>query len=239
MPVSSLPDDNPRLPRTMLRPVIIILISLGCLCVYLWQISSAKPLYLLFHSLGAIPGYILGDRHIPGTLQAIPAWLSIFTSMFVHQSWPHLVGNLLYLWLFGNHIEDAMGHVRFLVFYLLCGVIAFFTHALGDVNSLHPVIGASGAISGVLGAYLILYPHSRVLLRLPNGYVIALRWFPVSVLLLLWLALQILFSVIPGREWLDNAAWGAHIGGFIAGMLLVPIFKKKHVALFSRNKYSP
>jgi membrane associated rhomboid family serine protease len=152
--------------------------------------------------------------------------------MFMHGGWMHLIGNMLYLWIFGNNIEDSMGHARFIVFYLLCGVIAVVAHSIPDPASTTPLIGASGALAGVLGAYLLLYPHAKVLVAIPIVVFIHTVRLPAGVVLGFWFILQIFNSAAAGDQ-AGGVAWGAHIGGFIAGMALIPFFKDKKVKLFS------
>jgi membrane associated rhomboid family serine protease len=156
--------------------------------------------------------------------------MTVFTSMFMHGGWMHLIGNMLYLWVFGDNVEDSMGHGRFVVFYLLCGVAAVLAQALPDPSSTIPMVGASGAISGVLGAYLLLYPHARVLVAIPLGFFLHTMRIPAGLVLVLWFGLQLLSNVMaqPGQ---GGVAFRAHIGGFIAGMILIPIFKQRRVRL--------
>ena len=145
----------------------------------------------------------------------------------------HLIGNMLYLWIFGNNIEDVMGHGKFIVFYLLCGVLAAMSHALIDPTSEIPMVGASGAIAGVLGAYLLLYPRARVLVLVPYGFM-GTFYVPAVLVLGLWFVMQ-LFS--GGRSFGHEGggvAFFAHIGGFIAGMVLIGLFKHRHVQFFNQ-----
>jgi membrane associated rhomboid family serine protease len=159
--------------------------------------------------------------------------------MFLHGGLLHLAGNMLYLWVFGNNIEDAMGHARFFAFYLLCGVAAVFAQVAPNPASIVPMIGASGAISGVLGAYMLLYPRARVLLGLPIGFLIVqLGRFPAVWVLAVWFIMQLLmgglnFTRPPGAQ--DGGiAFGAHVGGFVAGLLLVTLLKRRDVPLWRR-----
>ena len=133
-------------------------------------------------------------------LALVPPTVTVFTSMFLHGGFMHLAGNMLYLWIFGNNVEDAMGHGRFIVFYLLCGVAAVFGQVLQDPGSRIPMIGASGAISGVLGAYLILYPRARVLVLIPLGFFMQLVRLPALWVLGLWFAMQLISSALTSSE---------------------------------------
>lgn len=176
---------------------------------------------------------------IPQAPGPSPIYLTIFTAMFMHGGWMHLGGNMLYLWIFGDNVEDAMGHGRFLVFYLLCGIIATLAHviasqAAGGINVYMPSLGASGAIAGVLGGYLILYPR--------KGVHVLVGWFglitlPAVIVIGGWIVLQF-FSGVSGqfvteqtRESGDGVAYWAHIGGAIAGLILVKLFANQTVAL--------
>ncbi len=142
----------------------------------------------------------------------------------------HLLSNMLYLWIFGNNIEDAMGHLRFILFYLACGIAAVFAQALPDPSSTIPMVGASGAISGVLGAYLLLYPQTKVLMAIPLGFFFYTVRIPAAFVLIFWFSMQLFSSYMSGEQ-AGGVAFGAHIGGFIAGMLLIPFFRNKRFPL--------
>lgn len=220
-------DDNP----TELNPYITVVLIVICALVFLWQLSLGKGGTAATYSLGVIPAVLFDLKELPSQLAIVPAWTTIFTSMFLHGGWMHLLGNMLFLWIFGNNVEDAMGHGRFTVFYLLCGTAAVFAQALPDSSSEIPMIGASGAISGVLGAYLLLYPHARVLVAIPLGFIIQTVRLPAAWVLGFWFVLQILNTAFSSGE--GGVAWGAHIGGFVAGMALIPLFLRKGARLFN------
>jgi membrane associated rhomboid family serine protease len=156
----------------------------------------------------------------------IPPWMTMITSMFMHGGWGHLLGNMLFLWIFGDNIENRMGHVRYLIFYLLCGILASLSHVLSTYlmaqSTIIPSLGASGAISGVMGAYIILFPKRKVNVLLLR-FVVAV---PALVALGFWIGFQIISSIgmFSGKS--DGVAYAAHIGGFLAGMLLVKFFDK-------------
>ncbi len=177
-----------------------------------------------------MPAVLLGQGQLPPELSLVSPWITIFTSMFMHGGWMHLIGNMLYLWIFGDNVEDAMGHGRFVVFYLLCGVAAVFAQALPDPSSTVPMVGASGAISGVLGAYLLLYPHARVLVVIPFGFYLHPMRIPAGLVLVLWFGLQLLSNAMA-QAGQGGVAFRAHIGGFVAGMILITIFKQRRVRL--------
>ncbi|MFE1454066.1 rhomboid family intramembrane serine protease [Streptomyces sp. NPDC058735] len=145
--------------------------------------------------------------------------LSVLTAMFLHGGWLHLLGNMLFLWIFGNNVEDRMGHVRFLFFYLVCGYAASYGFALLDADSATPLIGASGAIAGVLGAYLVLYPRARVWVLVPFLVFLPLR-LPAWIVLCLWFVLQAVYSSGQGVADAGTVAYAAHVAGFLVGMLI-------------------
>lgn len=213
-------DDNP----TEIKPVLTVAIIATCVLVFLWQLSHGAQGPVIIYALGVIPAVLLGQAQLPVELDWVAPGATVFTSMFLHGGWMHLIGNMLFLWIFGNNIEDAMGHVKFLLFYLLCGVAAVFAQALPDIASTTPMVGASGAISGVLGAYLLLYPRANVLVLIPLGFIFTTVRLKAVWVLGIWFAIQF-FSSITVQQDGGGVAFGAHIGGFIAGMALVPFFK--------------
>jgi membrane associated rhomboid family serine protease len=221
-------DDNP----TRIAPYLTIAFAIACVLVFFWQLSLGPQVQRAIYSLGMIPATVFGGKSLPPDLVLVPAWMTMFTSMFMHGGWMHLIGNMLYLWIFGNNVEDAMGHVRFILFYLLCGIAAVLAQALPDPGSEVPMIGASGAISGILGAYLILYPHARVLVAIPFGFIIHTMRIPAGFVLGFWFIMQLISSAAAGDQQ-GGVAFGAHIGGFIAGMALIPFFKHKNARLFT------
>jgi membrane associated rhomboid family serine protease len=152
----------------------------------------------------------------------VPVWATIFTSMFLHSGWLHIGFNMLFLWIFGNNVEDAMGRGRFLLFYLLCGVIAAAAQIAVVPNSTAPMVGASGAIAGVLGAYLLLYPRARVLTVIPLLLVFPIVHLPAWLVLIIWFGLQFLQGTLALGS--TGVAYFAHVGGFLAGMVLVWLF---------------
>lgn len=153
---------------------------------------------------------------------------NIFTAMFMHAGLLHLGGNMLYLWIFGDNVEDAWGHLGYLVFYLVGGVTATLVHTITNPLSVVPTVGASGAIAAVLGAYLVLYPHSRVLTFIPLGYFMTLRAVPAIIVLGMWFILQFFSGVLSlGGPDVGGVAFWAHIGGFVTGVLLAILFKKR------------
>ncbi len=223
-------DDNP----TEIQPRVTIGIIVVCVLVFLWQVShSPNDFEQIAYSLGFIPSVLFGENTLDPSLVMVSAPVSIFTSMFLHGGWLHLGGNMLYLWIFGNNVEDAMGHLKFAMFYVACGVAAAMAQAAQDPSSAVPMIGASGAIGGVLGAYLLLHPFARILVVIPIGFLIPFR-IPAFLVLGVWFLFQFLATASSGSEG-DGIAYWAHIGGFAAGMVLVLVMKRREVPLWDRG----
>lgn len=224
-----LKDDNP----TELTPVVSYTVLGLCVAAFLWQ-ASLPPAEgrAAVYALGMIPAVLFGQASLPPDVVMVPAAATLITSMFLHGGWMHLIGNMLYLWIFADNVEDAMGHGRFIAFYLLCGLAAAFAQAGLDPSSEVPMVGASGAISGVLGAYLLLHPRAHVLVLIPLGFFSQLVRLPALVVLVLWFGLQLLQQAMSGAGGGGGVAFMAHIGGFVAGMALIPLFKRRRVALF-------
>ena len=212
-----LKDDNP----TSSRPVVTYFLIGSCVLIFLIQLSSQTySTGQLFYSYGLIPSVLMGHKELPMDLYAIPAYLTIFTSMFMHGGFMHLIGNMLYMWIFADNIEDNLGPLNFLVFYLLAGVGAAMTQVFVDTQSQIPMVGASGAIGGVLGAYLINHPNARVLVLIPFGFFSQLIKIRALYVLGFWFVLQFISTG-------GGVAYAAHIGGFVSGMILILFFNKK------------
>jgi len=193
--------------------------------------------------LGAIPAVIAGFAELAPELASVPDEATLATYMFLHGDWIHLGTNLLFLWVFGDNVEDAMGHLRFLLFYLACGVAAGLAHVLFAPQSEAPLVGASGAIAGVLAAYLMLHPRVRLWVLVLGRVPLPL---PAYVVLLFWIGSQIMNALIPANMGGDmgptneaEVAWWAHIGGFAAGSVLVLILRRPGVRLFDRGLEAP
>lgn len=224
-----LKDDNP----SRLTPFVNYALIAACVLVFLWQMTlGPQGGQMAVYALGVIPAVLLGDAELPSDVAMVGPWATVITSMFLHGGILHLLGNMLYLWIFGDNVEDSMGHVRFIVFYVLCGIAAVFAQALPDPSSQVPMIGASGAISGVLGAYLLLFPHARILVLIPLGFIMHSTRLPAMWVLLLWFGLQFLSSAMQQAGG-GGVAFRAHIGGFIAGLVLIPLFKHRNVRLLN------
>ncbi len=180
---------------------------------------------------GAVPAQFTGAA--AHAAPVLPPGLTIATSMFLHGGVLHLLGNMVFLWIFGNNVEDATGHLRFIVFYLACGAVAALTHILTHPASNVPMVGASGAISGVLGAYFLLYPRARIVTLIWLGFFAQTVQVPAFVFLGFWFLVQSLSWAVGGGEG-GGVAFGAHVGGFIAGLLLLVPFKRRRTRLWSR-----
>ena len=223
-----LKDENP----TERFPVVTVVLITACVLVFLWQNSLVEPAARrALYTLGLVPAVLFDVKQLPPELAIIPPYTTLVTSMFLHGGWMHLIGNMLFLWIFGNNVEDALGRGRFVLFYLVCGVVAALAQALPAPESTIPVIGASGAIAGVLGAYLLLYPHARVVVVIPIFFYLHLTVLPAFLLIGLWFLVQVLNSIAAsGQE--GGVAWLAHVGGFVAGVLLLPVLRRRGVPLF-------
>ena len=222
-------DDNP----TRLAPLATWLIIALCIAAYVWERSLGRDMDAAIAALGFVPASLTQSGYV-----SFPASVTIFSSMFLHGGLLHLAGNMLYLWIFGNNVEDAMGHLRFIAFYLVCGVAAALTLVLIDPGSPVPMIGASGAISGVLAGYVLLFPRARVTVIVPLGiifYPLALSAFWVVSF---WFVMQLLSAAFSNpRE--PGVAWWAHVGGFATGLLLTPLLKSQGFPLFGRPRRGP
>lgn len=225
-------DDNP----TRITPYVTIGLIAACVLVFLWQAgSSAEGVQAAIFSYGVIPAVLFGSATLSPEYAVLPAPLTIISSMFLHGGWMHLGGNMLYLWLFGNNIEDAMGHLRFIVFYLVCGAAAALAQAFAAPLSEIPMVGASGAISGVLGAYILLHPRARVLTLIFLGFFVTMFRLPAMIVLGFWILIQVFNAAFQPASG-GGVAFLAHVGGFVAGLVLIGLFKRSDVPFFDRGK---
>ena len=236
-----------------LRPAVVT-VGLVAACVVTWVFvqgdGAEVPLATSVCNLGLIPGELTGrlpaGARFPLTEELVcvidpgAQYSNVLTSMFLHGGWMHLIGNMWFLWLFGNNIEDSMTRPRFLVFYLVCGLAAALLQVFADPRSGIPMVGASGAISGVMGAYLVLFPRVRVFTLLPLGFFITTVALPAWAMLLYWMFLQFAGGLSSiGAEGGGVAFW-AHIGGFIAGVVLVKLFtSRSHIDAHRRAHWEP
>ena len=229
-------DEN----QTQRTPIVNYLLIALNVIVWLFVEGAGSPMALAraVCDLGLIPGELTGALP-PGTRFPMGDGLvcltdpgrqisHVFTSMFLHGSWMHLIGNMWFLWVFGDNIEDSMGRVRYAIFYLVCGVAAAMTQVLLNPSSVIPMVGASGAISGVMGAYLILYPRVRVYALLILGFFFTSIALPAWTMLVYWAAIQLVSGVFGlfASESTGGVAFWAHVGGFLAGVVLIKLFAR-------------
>jgi len=214
-------DENP----TVLWPIVAFTLIAANVAAFLYQFSllvvDPRLELALIYQLGLVPAAL--------THGILPAggYATLVSSMFLHGGWMHLIGNMIYLWIFGNNVEDSMGHLRFVVFYLLTGIIAACAHIAMQPSSTVPTIGASGAVSGILGAYLILHPRARIKTLLPLGIFLTVVHLPAWFFLIFWIGWQVFSqALVPVDPNAGGVAYAAHIGGFIAGVLLITFFRK-------------
>lgn len=227
-------DENPTLRRPAVTLALIGVTLFAWL--FLQGAGSERALAASICSFGLIPAEVTGSanlelvpvgRNLVCQVEPGNAWHTAFTSMFMHGGWFHLIGNMWFLWIFGNNVEDSMGRFRFLVFYLCCGLGAAFAQVAIDPTSILPMVGASGAIGGVMGAYVVLYPRVSVTLLVFLGFFVTTVQIPAYLMLGYWFALQLLGGLpqIGGSE--GGVAFWAHVGGFVAGALLIFAFRDK------------
>jgi membrane associated rhomboid family serine protease len=238
-----LKDLNP----TRRIPLVTIGIIAVNILAFLYELTLGQRLDLFVAAYGAVPYEITHGLDLIGRVQGTPIvhgagppviFLTLFSSMFLHGGFLHIVGNMLYLWIFGNNIEDYLGHVKFLFFYLASGLVASITHIATQPNSIIPTIGASGAVAGVLGAYLVLYPRARVLTLVFLGIFIRMIVLPAGFVLLFWFVIQMFSGVasLTTETARGGVAWFAHIGGFVAGILLVKLLSWRGVRPSSHSR---
>jgi membrane associated rhomboid family serine protease len=226
-------DDNP----TQLFPVVTLGVMAACVAVWVFAQGAGLDPEVLQSSVcafGAIPAEVTGSA---GAWTTGPcragglSWQGLVTSMFLHGSWLHLIGNLWFLWIFGNNVEDSMGHLRFVVFYGLTGVVAALAHVAVEPSSTAPMVGASGAISAVMGAYLLLYPRARVHTLFWFLFFARVVPLPAWIILGYWFVIQLASLGVGG----GGVAYAAHVGGFVAGLVLIRIFSNPRLVSAKRR----
>lgn len=225
-------DQNP----TRAVPLVTIGIIITNIVVFLYEISLGNNLNWLIDSYALFPARLTQSFNASSVVLA--DFLPVLTSMFLHGGFVHIIGNMLYLWIFGNNIEDSLGHFKFLFFYLACGIGAAAAHIVSSPDSELPTIGASGAVAGVLAAYLLLFPGARVLTLVPVFFFIQLAELPAFLIIILWFFLQLANGVAsitaqPVAAEIGGVAWFAHIGGFLAGLLLILLLPRR-----KKDRYS-
>ncbi len=209
-------------------PVVTVGLILANTAAFLYELTlPERAENVFFASYALVPSHVthwLGGSHL--SLEA--ATLPIFTSMFLHGGWLHLIGNMLFLWVFGNNVEDRLGHISYLFFYLVCGCGSALAHVVMNPRSAAPTVGASGAISGILGAYIVLYPRAKVLTLVP----LLIFWFtvdlPAFLILGYWFVIQFFSGISTvGSRATGGVAYWAHIGGFVLGVVLVGVWPER------------
>lgn len=232
-------DDNRARRRT---PVVVYAIIVLNVAVFLYELSlqaqGGDALGRFIYSWGAIPLELTRMEDFPPTI-SLPIWTTAFSSMFIHGGWLHIIGNMLFLWVFGDNVEDALGHVRFTIFYLICGIGAVALQVLVDASSTQPMVGASGAISGVLAAYLVLFPHGRVRVLIWLGIFATVISLPALIVIGFWIVLQFVSgfaSVGPDTAQSGGVAYFAHIGGFVTGLVAIWLFRNRRPRRVRRRR---
>lgn len=222
-------DDNPHTSYPLVTIIFIAVNTAG----FLFELSlRGKESALFMASFGMVPNFVSHISEVSAELPLHP-YFTFITSMFLHGGWMHLIGNMLYLWIFGDNIEHAMGKLKFIIFYILMGIFAGLTHFAFNVHSQVPTVGASGAIAGVLGAYINLFPHARVHTLFIYGFYSRVVLLKSVYVLGFWFVLQLLSASMTPKG-VGGVAYGAHIGGFVAGYLLVRFFCKPAYRQFRR-----
>jgi len=211
-------------------PAVTITVIVACTAAFLYELSLGPGLNRFLVEFALVPGQVAyGLQTGDGWRGVLPPF---FTSMFLHGGWLHLAGNMWFLWIFGDNVEDMLGSIRFVFFYLFCGLAAGFTHFILDPSSSVPTIGASGAIAGVLGGYMLLFPGARVLTLVPLGFFLRVMEIPAAVMIGLWFVIQLASGVLTQGMEQGGVAWWAHVGGFVAGLVLVfPLRRRRKIVV--------
>lgn len=218
-------DDVP----TRTFPIVTVILIAANVAIYLYQLFLSESAYTaMVYRWAYIPFEYTGGGQVVPDL-AVPYGVTVITSMFLHGGFMHVAGNMLYLWIFGNNIEDYLGKVKFIIFYVISGFAAVATYTIFDPHSQVPLIGASGAIAGVMGAYMVLYPKARVQTLIFLGFFIQAVRIPAKILLVFWFVLQIISGLpgLMGPSQGGGVAWFAHVGGFVFGWLYFKLAKKR------------
>ncbi len=217
-------DDQPRYSTPMVN---YFLIGMNLVIFFLEWTLDPKSLELLVRQFGVVPSHVALFLSGSPKYSLLAVLLPFLTSLFLHGSWMHVIGNMWFLYIFGDNVEDYLGHFKYLVFYLLTGVLAMSTHMVMNPHSTAPALGASGAIAGVLGAYFVLYPRARVL----TWFFVFVVWVPAWIILGYWFVLNFLSGTATAlavqRQNMGGVAFWAHVGGFISGALLVKVFGER------------
>lgn len=228
-------DENP----TVRKPYFTILFMAICILVFLVQISGGEEAAQNFiYRYGLIPSRFISNDYLPYSTNEVSPYLTLISSMFLHGGWMHLIGNMVFLWIFGNNIEDILGHGRFIVFYILCGLLAALAQMISEPGSEIPMIGASGAVSGVMGAYIVLFPRAKILTLIFLGFFITTMRISAGWFLGIWFAMQSV-NALGSVGGTGGVAFWAHVGGFIAGIVLLFLLKPKGQRLLNPRRKGP
>jgi membrane associated rhomboid family serine protease len=230
--------DN--IPSRTFPIVTVVLIVLNVLAFF-YELSLGNAIVPFVEMFGIVPARVTAWTEIPVSFAAVI--VPFITSIFLHGGWMHLIGNMWYLWIFGDNVEDRLGHFKYLLFYVLCGIGASLAHIFSSPLSVVPSIGASGAIAGVLGAYLVSYPHARILTAVPLFVFIEFFELPAVLVLGLWFVIQFFSGAIEttsaSAAVSGGVAWWAHVGGFLFGMLLLAAMRPRPRQQAVRESYRP
>lgn len=224
------------IPRVHTPYAVYTIIAINVL-VYLYQQAlSSGDLFLMLHTFGVVPARYAFPEWAAHVGYPTYGQFAFITHQFIHGSWSHLLLNMWSLWIFADNIEDVMGPVRFTLFYLCCGLAAMLTHMLSDTAATVPIVGASGAIAGVMGAYFLLYPHAKVTTLIPIVIIPLFFELPALLYLGIWFAMQVLSGLgsLVQQGGGASIAWWAHAGGFVAGIILLPLFRRKGHCYYCR-----
>ncbi len=231
-------DDQPVFSKPYVNYFLIALNILIFVFEYLLGKQSQGQLNALIYTFGVVPRNVVGALGGSAHFNPLAGFIPILTSMFLHAGWLHVIGNMWFLWIFGDNIEDYLGHFPYLVFYLLCGFAASCAHILLNLGSRVPSVGASGAIAGVMGAYFLLYPKARVLTLVPLIVFFTFWWLPAWVMLGYWFLIQFFSGASTAIAYSNQSnggiAFWAHVGGFVAGLVLIKVFPERA----QRRRYS-
>jgi len=207
--------------KSYTKPVITYIILGINIFVYVYEFSLGTYKENFIYQFGTIPYDLFNPA-------GINSYLTIFSSMFIHANFIHILGNMLFLWVFADNVEDRLGHIKFIIFYLICGIAAVFLHSITTPNSKIPMVGASGAISGIMGAYVVFFPRARILSIIPLGFFFRIAYLPSPFFIGIWFLYQFLLGLVSISIKGGGVAYFAHIGGFIAGFLFALPFKKSN-----------
>jgi len=214
-------DDNP----SSTFPFVTVGIIIANVAVFAYQLKLGPLNQAFIYNFGAISKEIWTFANLPDS-QALPPLLSLFSSMFLHGGFSHIIGNMMYLWIFGDNVEDQLGHFSFLIFYLICGLFAALFNTIMSQGSTIPMIGASGAISGVLGAYVLRFPRAKIHILFFVFIFVRVIQLPALLVLGFWFAMQLFSSLSAGGNLGGGVAWFAHVGGFVLGFLIMLFFRR-------------